>query len=56
MKTIIYNDDYLEREDINKEVRRTKAIIVNSNDELLLAFSRNNYYLIGGHVEDNEGG
>ena len=54
MKTIIYNDDYLDRKDINKEVKRAKAIIINSNDELLLASSRNNYYLVGGHVEDDE--
>lgn len=54
MKTIIYNDDYLDKKDINKEVRRAKAIIINSNDELLLASSCNNYYLVGGHVEDNE--
>lgn len=54
MKTIIYNDDYLKKSDINKEVRRAKVILKNSNDELLLAFSRNNYYLVGGHVEDNE--
>lgn len=54
MKTIIYNDDYLDKEDINKEVKRAKAIIINSNDELLLASTNNNYYLVGGHVEDNE--
>ena len=54
MKTIIYNDDYLDKKDINKVVGRAKAIIINSNDELLLASTNNNYYLVGGHVEDNE--
>ena len=54
MKTIIYNDDYLDKKDINKEVKRAKAIIINSKDELLLASTNNNYYLVGGHVEDNE--
>ena len=54
MKTIIYNDDYLDKKDINKVVGRAKAIIINSKDELLLAYSSNNYYLVGGHVEDNE--
>lgn len=54
MKTIIYNDDYLEEKDINKTVGRAKAIIINSKDELLLASTNNNYYLVGGHVEDNE--
>lgn len=54
MKTIIYNDDYLDKKDINKEVKRAKAIIINSKDELLMASTNNNYYLVGGHVEDNE--
>lgn len=54
MKTIIYNDDYLDRKEINKVVGRAKAIIINSSDELLLASTNNNYYLVGGHVEDNE--
>lgn len=54
MKTIIYNDDYLDKKDINKEVKRAKAIIINSKDELLIASTNNNYYLVGGHVEDNE--
>ena len=54
MKTIIYNDDYLDKKDINKEVKRAKAIIINSKDDLLLSSTNNNYYLVGGHVEDNE--
>lgn len=54
MKTIIYNDDYLDRSNINKEVKRAKILIVNSNDEILLAYSHKNYFLVGGHVEDNE--
>lgn len=54
MKTIIYNEDYLDRKEINKTVKRAKAIIINSNNELLLAYSKKNYYLVGGHVEDNE--
>ena len=54
MKTIIYNDDYLDRKDINKVVGRAKAIIINSKGEMLLANTNNNYYLVGGHVEDNE--
>ena len=54
MKTIIYNDDYLDKKDINKVVGRAKTIIINSKDELLLASTNNNYYLVGGHVENNE--
>lgn len=54
MKKIIYNDDHLQEEDINNIVKRAKAIIINSNDEILLTLSHNNYFLIGGHVENEE--
>ena len=54
MKEIIYNYDCLNEEDINKEVLRSKALIINSNDEILLAFGNNNYQLPGGHVEKDE--
>ena len=40
--------------DINREVKRAKALIVNSNDEVMLVFSHNTYFLVGGHVEENE--
>lgn len=54
MKEIIYNYDYLNEEDINKCVKRAKMIVENSNSELLVVYSHKNYFLIGGHVEDNE--
>ena len=54
MKKIVYNEDDLERKDINKIVRRAKVLIVNSKDELLLAYSHKNYFLVGGHAEENE--
>lgn len=54
MKTILYNYDDLKEVDINKLVRRAKMLIINSNDEILLAHSNNNYFFIGGRVEENE--
>lgn len=54
MKEILYNYDYLSEEDINKVVCRAKMVIVNSNDEILLVYSENNYHLPGGHLEGNE--
>ena len=54
MNEVIYNNDNLKEEDINRIVKRAKMLIVNSNDEILIAFCHNNYYLVGGHVEDNE--
>ena len=54
MKTIIYNSDYLEEKDINKTISRAKVLLYNSKDEILLAYSHKNYFLVGGHLEDNE--
>ena len=54
MKTILYNYDNLKEEDINRIVRRAKILIINSNDEILFAHSNNNYFFVGGRVEENE--
>ena len=54
MKEILYNYDKLEAKDINKVVRRAKVLIMNPKDEFLVVLSHNNYFLIGGRVEDNE--
>lgn len=54
MKTILYNYDNLKEEDINRVVRRAKALMINSNDEILFAHSCNNYFFVGGRVEENE--
>lgn len=55
MNEIIYNPDNLNDLDINKIVKRAKAIIVNSNDEILFATSENNdCFFVGGRVEENE--
>lgn len=54
MKEIIYNEYNLKDSDINKVVKRAKAIMINSNDEILLGYCNYNYQLPGGHLEDNE--
>lgn len=54
MKEIIYNEDNLKESNINRIVKRAKAIIINSNDEILFGYSDSNYQLPGGHLEDNE--
>lgn len=54
MKEIIYNDDNLKDTDINNVVKRAKLLIANSDDEILLACTRGNYHIVGGHVEDGE--
>ena len=54
MKRIFINDYFLKSEDIDFEVIRVKALLVNSKNELLLAHNNNTYQLIGGHKEDDE--
>jgi len=54
MKEIIYNDSNLHMGDINNLVKRAKVLIINSNDELLLACTDHNYFLVGGHVDGEE--
>lgn len=54
MKQILYNNDNLSENEINRIVRRAKAIIINYNDEILFAHTQANYFFVGGRVEDNE--
>ena len=54
MKEIIYNYDSLELNDINNYVNRAKALIINSNDEILFGYVDSTYQFIGGHVEKGE--
>lgn len=54
MKTIIYNNDNLNTNDVNRIVKRAKIIFINDNNEILISFCNNNYFLVGGHVEGEE--
>ena len=54
MKKIIYNEDNLSDNDINNVVYRAKALIINSNDEILFGYGNNNYQFPGGHLEEGE--
>ncbi len=54
MKEILYNYDYLKKEDINNKIDRVKILLVNSKNEILLGFEHNTYQFIGGHAEDDE--
>jgi len=54
MKEIITNDYNLKEEDMTEVVKRVKLFIINSNNEILLGYSHNEYQCPGGHVEDNE--
>jgi len=54
MKKIVINKNNLEQKDINEFVYRPRAIIINSNNEILLVFCNNTYQFPGGFLEDNE--
>ena len=54
MKTIIDNRDNLKEEEITDLVKKVKLLIVNSKNEILLAYQRNGYEFPGGTNEDGE--
>lgn len=54
MKQIITNKYSLADSDMTEVVKRVKVLLVNSNKEVLLGYSHNDYQFPGGHVEKNE--
>lgn len=54
MKHLVKNDNNIEKDEIISEVTRVKALLINSNNEILLGYSYNTYQFIGGHVENGE--
>lgn len=54
LKEIIYNQNNLEENDINRVVKRAKILLINDKNEVLICNSKNNYFLLGGHVEGEE--
>lgn len=54
MKQIITNKHNLTDSDMTEVVKRVKVLLINSNDDVLLGYSHNNYQFPGGHVEENE--
>ena len=54
MKQLITNKYNLTDSDMTEVVKRVKALLVNSNNDVLLGYSHNNYQFPGGHVEENE--
>ena len=54
MKKIIFNEDNLTDKDIDEVVTRVKALIINSNNEIMLGYSNKTYQFPGGHLGDGE--
>ena len=54
MKEIIFNNDNLSEIDIDEIVIRTKALIINKKEEIMLGYSHKTYQFPGGHLENGE--
>lgn len=54
MKTKIINYDHIKEEDINDKVIRVKALLINSQKEILLATAYTTIQFPGGHLEAGE--
>ena len=54
MKTIIINDHNIGEEEIDYSVTRVKAIIKNSENNIIMAHNNSTFQLPGGHVEDED--
>lgn len=50
----VINYDNLTLDDIDSIVTRVKAVIINSNNEVLLGYAHKTYQFPGGHLESNE--
>lgn len=51
----IFNSDNLTDSDMDEVIVRTKAIIINSKNEILLGYAHKTYQFPGGHLEKDEG-
>ena len=54
MKEILINNDNLSTDEIDEIVTRTKGLIINDNDEIILGYSNKVYQFPGGHLEEGE--
>ena len=54
MEEIVFNVNNLKDEDIESEVIRVKALIINSSNKILLAHNNNTFQFPGGHIEEDE--
>lgn len=54
MKIVIHNENNVKDEEVNNIVKRAKLLVENSKGDLLLGHTDDSYYLLGGHVENNE--
>lgn len=51
---VIHNEDNLILNDANRVTRRAKLIVENNSDEILICHMGVKYFLIGGHIDNDE--
>lgn len=51
---VIHNEDNLTLNDANRVTRRAKLIVENNNNEILICHMGVKYFLIGGHIDNDE--
>lgn len=54
MKELVLNAQNLLEEEIDEEVTRVKALMINSDNKILLGYSYDTYQFPGGHLEKDE--
>ena len=54
MKEKIYNEDNLTIMDIDEVETRTKALMINSDNKILMGYYKKTYQFIGGHLVEGE--
>ena len=54
MKEKIYNEDNLTISDIDEIETRCKALMINSNNKILMEYNKKTYQFIGGHLRERE--
>lgn len=54
MEILIHNNNNVKKQEINNYVYRARAIIINSNKEILLGLCDGNYQFPGGHLNPGE--
>lgn len=54
MQELIYNNFGLQEEQVDDTIIRTKALMINSKNEILLGYSYKTYQFPGGHLKEGE--
>ena len=54
MKIVTHNSNYLKDKDITEKVYRSRGVIINSKNELLLGYCDGTYQFPGGYLENGE--